>query len=164
MPFVDMYIPSADRMLVMSVCACVDVSSYRREASVRCSFCFEGQCESLGLENEPIQTLTLFCIHLTLAVGSQPSIKFNMEKSKKEELQSRRQFFKKAAKTALPILGAIALANVPLIGKASTNAMGCSSDGCSASCRTSCQTECRGHCRYACNTTCSGSCSSRAGR
>ena len=31
-----------------------------------------------------------------------------------EELQSRREFFKKAAKGALPILGAMVLANAPL--------------------------------------------------
>ena len=34
---------------------------------------------------------------------------------KKEELQSRREFFKKAAKGALPILGAILLSGAPQI-------------------------------------------------
>lgn len=35
-----------------------------------------------------------------------------MEKNKNnEELQSRREFFKKAAKSALPILGAVVLAS-----------------------------------------------------
>ena len=41
-----------------------------------------------------------------------------MENKKKDELQNRREFFKKAAKGALPILGAIVLANVPGILKA----------------------------------------------
>ena len=42
-----------------------------------------------------------------------------MEKNKKnEELQSRREFFKQAAKGALPVLGAILLANTPSILKA----------------------------------------------
>lgn len=36
-----------------------------------------------------------------------------MENKKKDELQNRREFFKKAAKGALPILGAIVLANMP---------------------------------------------------
>ena len=36
-----------------------------------------------------------------------------MENKKKDELQNRREFFKRAAKGALPILGAIVLANVP---------------------------------------------------
>lgn len=39
-----------------------------------------------------------------------------MKKNEKnEELQSRREFFKKAAKGALPILGAIVLANAPAV-------------------------------------------------
>ena len=42
-----------------------------------------------------------------------------MEKNEKnEELQNRREFFKKAAKSALPILGAIVLAGAPQILKA----------------------------------------------
>lgn len=73
------------------------------------------------------------------------------------KLQSRRQFFKNAAKTALPILGAIALMNVPFVSKAA--AMGCSDDGCSYTCSTSCQSECRGYCKYGCSTTCKGTCS-----
>ena len=41
-----------------------------------------------------------------------------MKKNEKnEELQSRREFFKKAAKGALPILGAIALAGAPGVVK-----------------------------------------------
>lgn len=80
-----------------------------------------------------------------------------------DNLQSRRSFFKNAAKAALPILGAIALAN-PVVSKAARAAsMGCD-DGCSYSCKTSCARECRGYCRYSCNTTCSGTCSSRSGR
>ena len=56
-----------------------------------------------------------------------------MEKRKKnEELQSRREFFKKAAKSALPILGAIVLAGAPLISKAE-QPMGCNY-GCSGAC------------------------------
>ena len=48
-----------------------------------------------------------------------------MEKENKNEgLQSRRDFFKKAAKNALPILGAIALIGTPKIVKAE-EVMGC---------------------------------------
>lgn len=36
-----------------------------------------------------------------------------MEKNKNEELQSRRDFFKKAAKGVLPILGAVVLSGAP---------------------------------------------------
>ena len=50
-----------------------------------------------------------------------------MEKNKKkEELQSRRQFFKRAAKGALPILGAALLTQLPFLSQAheSQNEMG----------------------------------------
>ena len=44
-----------------------------------------------------------------------------MKKNEKnEELQSRREFFKKAAKGALPILAAVALAGTPAIVNATT--------------------------------------------
>lgn len=77
-----------------------------------------------------------------------------------EELQSRRDFFKKTVKMALPIIGAIVLANTPDVLKASEKApMGCSDDGCSYTCNLSCQGDCSGSCRYGCSTTCKGTCS-----
>ncbi len=79
-----------------------------------------------------------------------------MKKVKKnEELQSRREFFKKAAKGALPILGAVVLAGAPGILNATENApMGCRY-GCSAVCSTSaCQGTCSGGCRYTCDHGC----------
>lgn len=83
---------------------------------------------------------------------------------KNEELQSRREFFKKAAKGALPILGAIVLANVSLIAKAE-QPMGCN-DGCTASCSRVCSgctsscysANCRSSCTGYCTTTCTGTC------
>lgn len=96
-----------------------------------------------------------------------------MENNKKnEELQSRREFFKKAAKGALPILGAIALSSMPLLTKAAEEPMGCNyycsggcSGGCSRSCSSSCQGSCRGGCSgacsYSCQNTCKGSCQGR---
>ena len=76
---------------------------------------------------------------------------------KDEQLQNRREFFKNAAKAALPILGGIVLMNLPLTAKAS-QVTGCD-DGCSYSCKTSCQNDCRGHCHYGCKNTWQGSCS-----
>lgn len=75
------------------------------------------------------------------------------EENKKEELQSRRDFFRKAAKTALPIIGAIALASTPIVSKATETAMGCT-NYCSQSCHFSCE----GACRNSCTNTCSGTC------
>lgn len=89
-----------------------------------------------------------------------------MKKNEKnEELQSRREFFKKAAKGALPILGAIVLANAPAAINAAEKApMGCTGTcygacyggckGCSTTCTGTCSNGCRG-----CSTTCTGGCS-----
>ena len=41
-----------------------------------------------------------------------------MNKGKNKEVQSRRDFFKKVAKGALPILGAVVLSSVPVLAKA----------------------------------------------
>ena len=91
------------------------------------------------------------------------------KKSKNEELQSRRQFFKRAAKGALPILGAIALSQMPILSQAheAQNEMGCNwscSGGCSGSCSSSCGYGCSGSCKGgcggckgACRSSCSGS-------
>lgn len=66
---------------------------------------------------------------------------------KNEELQSRREFFKKAAKGALPILGAIVLANVPGVSQA-TQTMGCD-----YTCNVSCA-NCTGTCSALCMNSC----------
>lgn len=75
------------------------------------------------------------------------------EKKNNEELQSRRDFFKRAAKSALPILGAIALTQLPFVAKS------IESNGCDYTCSISCQNDCYGSCRYECKTTCKGTCS-----
>lgn len=87
------------------------------------------------------------------------------EKNKKEELQSRRDFFKKAAKAALPIMGAIVLSHVPLLSQAadSEEAMGCDYDctyGCKGSCGRACSYDCTNSCRGYCSGGCKGSCQS----
>ncbi len=91
------------------------------------------------------------------------------EKGKKEELQSRRAFFKKVAKTTLPILGAIALTSVPLVSNAAPQyncgyscSMSCKGgcEGCSGTCRGGCQYACGGNCSGRCSGTCRSLCSS----
>lgn len=72
------------------------------------------------------------------------------QKKSNEELQSRREFFKKAAKAALPVVGAVVLASMPSDIFA-TNSTGC--NGCSGGC-----TSCTGTCMGSCSSTCSGSC------
>ena len=83
------------------------------------------------------------------------------EKMKKQELQSRRDFFKKAAKGVLPILGAVVLASSPLLSQAAEKApMGCDYscyNSCSGACTSSC-TGCGGGCGNTCYGTCKGDC------
>ena len=79
-----------------------------------------------------------------------------MKKKQKEEVQSRRDFFKKAAKAALPILGSAVLASNPIIAKATETPMGCSYS-CFYSCYQSCYQTCTG-CRFECHQTCLHSC------
>lgn len=81
------------------------------------------------------------------------------ENKKKEELQSRRGFFKSAAKKALPILAAVALANVPQIMKASEEAPSDCRYGCAYSCLYGCSGSCNNSCSGSCNISCVGTCS-----
>ncbi|MCH5310790.1 MAG: Cys-Xaa-Xaa-Xaa repeat radical SAM target protein [Prevotella sp.] len=82
-----------------------------------------------------------------------------MKKNKKnEELQSRREFFKKAAKGALPILGAIVLSSVPNVVNAMENAPNSGCRTCSGSCTTTCGGCCTKWCTGTCTVTCGGAC------
>ncbi|MDY5418293.1 MAG: Cys-Xaa-Xaa-Xaa repeat radical SAM target protein [Sodaliphilus sp.] len=87
-------------------------------------------------------------------------------KKNNEELQSRRQFFKQAAKGALPIIAATVLASAPAIVKAAEISrndcdFGCLY-GCSGTCMSTCSGSCKGacenSCRYGCYNTCRGDC------
>ena len=79
------------------------------------------------------------------------------KKMNNEELQSRREFFKKAARKTLPIIGAVALMNSPALARAvNFNSTGCNT-GCSGGCRTLCEEGCS----HDCNNTCKGSCDTR---
>lgn len=72
-----------------------------------------------------------------------------------DEIQSRREFFKNAAKKALPILGVAFLGSLPL-----NNVMGAKlqPSGCEYSCSGSCSGGCSG-----CSGSCSGGCSGCSG-
>lgn len=74
-----------------------------------------------------------------------------------EELQTRREFFKKAAKGVLPIIAGIALSTMPqVINATSKIAMGCEI-GCHGGCYRTCDKGCLG-CTGGCNTNCAVSC------
>lgn len=75
-----------------------------------------------------------------------------MKVNQNEELQSRREFFKSAAKAALPVIGAIVLANVPEV----VHAAGIT--GCGGSCRSYCTAQCQTTCKGLCDGGCGGGC------
>lgn len=74
-----------------------------------------------------------------------------MDKNKNEELQSRREFFKSAAKAALPVLGAVVLGSLPINVQATET-------GCNFGCTSSCYGSCSGKCNIGCSGGCAGSC------
>ena len=90
------------------------------------------------------------------------NISFIMHNNKKnEELQSRREFFKRAAKGALPILGAMLLANIPNVMEAESPKMGCGSScrgSCLGACYGGCNISCQGGCKNGCGGTCHNGC------
>ena len=92
------------------------------------------------------------------------------EKNKREEIQSRREFFKKAAKAALPVVGAAILSSVPFMNaEASTGCKGCyrtCTGSCVDSCLAYCAKTCNGcgsTCYKGCAVGCSGGCSGESG-
>lgn len=77
-----------------------------------------------------------------------------VKNEKNEELQSRREFFKKAAKGALPILGAVVLVSAPGLANAAESAV---EMGCSTNCNVRCS-GCGTACFKGCSNGCSGGC------
>lgn len=76
-----------------------------------------------------------------------------------KELQSRREFFKSTAKKVLPIVGAIAISQIPLPSQAHEgNVQKDCSSGCSGGCYTGCYYSCQGTCEGGCQNSCDGSC------
>ena len=89
------------------------------------------------------------------------------KKNSNEELQSRREFFKKAAKAALPVVGAVVLSSLPIVK--SEAATGCESYCasscyffCEGGCTNTCKQSCYGGCENTCHGTCSGGCATQA--
>lgn len=95
----------------------------------------------------------------------------------KKELQTRREFFKKAAKGALPIVAVVTLTgcetfltsfgnHLSSYGSGGGGSYGGGSDGggynessgCGYACSNSCSGGCDGTCRWGCETTCKDSC------
>ena len=78
-----------------------------------------------------------------------------MENNKNNETQNRREFFKEAAKKALPLF-AVALIG-PSILSSCKKVTDCGSS-CSGSCKSSCRGDCYSTCSGSCDDSCSGTC------
>lgn len=76
------------------------------------------------------------------------------KKNQNEELQSRREFFKKAAKGALPILGILTFGPTILSSCEKDDDEG--SDSCKKGCSGSCSESCSGNCYGGCTDQCHG--------
>jgi CXXX repeat radical SAM target protein len=71
------------------------------------------------------------------------------------KLQTRREFFKSAAKATLPVLGAVLLSQVAVAPALAATQC----DGCSGACVSTCEGRCMGACEGTCTGSCTGSCS-----
>lgn len=79
-------------------------------------------------------------------------------KNPNEELQSRREFFKKAAKAALPVVGAVVLSSIPVEKALASTSCETNCDyvcsRCGAGCSNSCVGGCTGSCKNSCMQYC----------
>lgn len=80
-----------------------------------------------------------------------------------EKLLSRREFFKKAAKGVLPILGLVVLGTSALTScskeeEPDSKNQSSSCNGCSGSCETGCSGDCDKGCSGNCGFNCTGQC------
>lgn len=78
------------------------------------------------------------------------------EENKKEEIQNRREFLKKTAKSALPILG-ISLFGPAILESCSKDKDNDSGSGSGGGCN-GCSGGCSGSCSGSCDDSCSGNC------
>ena len=80
-----------------------------------------------------------------------------MENKKNEELQSRREFFKKAAKAALPVVGAVVLGSLPIVDVEAQSCKDCN-NSCVWRCYQGCRADCKGLCTNSCDASCQHHC------
>lgn len=95
-------------------------------------------------------------------------------KKNNDEIISRRNFFKKAAGTVLPVIAITVLPNVltsceidepeieiPSTSKGCSQCKGGCGGGCTSTCGVACGQKCKGSCGGQCSTTCTTTCSYR---
>ena len=76
-----------------------------------------------------------------------------------KEITTRREFFKKAAKATLPVLGIAVISSIPnAVHAAETGCFFGCSDTCEAHCADSCYDGCRNTCKDGCKGNCTDGC------
>lgn len=150
----------------MATVCCITQWYNTKRGLLRCSTYCLGNAKALnrGTSNKYRLPRFFMCSFLnifikTLALGgwrANKNLRFMSNSKKNEELQSRREFFKKAAKAALPVVGAAILASVPFVK--SEAATGCFEGGCIIYCKGSCSDGCQGGCSDSCYGSCTGTC------
>ena len=128
----------------------------------RCSFRQLGRCQSLYTVERVTGLAPRFCLYISTSfnychIGAYGCffIRLIMKKNEKnDELQSRREFFKKAAKGVLPILGLCILPS-----SASAMLHNVTKEMSPKDCNNNCSYNCTYGCRTSCNISCSGGCS-----
>ena len=75
-------------------------------------------------------------------------------------LYSRREFFKKATKGILPIIGGLTILSNPFVAKATTSTY---CNGCLSTCMGTCRFTCLGQCARGCDFSCVNNCYSCTG-
>lgn len=151
----------------------------------RCLFNRFGQCEGLYEWNSNVESST-FCfycrLHIIILLTTESGtiglfyFPLGMDKNmNNEELQTRRQFFKKSARSILPIIGFMAFGPISLsscgggddiIDPSCSGCTNTCSSKCSSNCGNSCEDSCVGasvstpcsSCASSCSGTCNTSC------
>ncbi|WP_308267059.1 hypothetical protein [Prevotella sp.] len=104
------------------------------------------------------ETLAMVVVKVPLDNKSNHLYFITMANKKNEEVQSRRDFFKKAGKGILPILGMMVLSSIPTIVNATEKTPSGCNTNCQIGCAYNCHVFCEGSCKDTCKTTCTGSC------
>ena len=144
--------------------ACRAVSHLQNENSCQFYHVFIFNDTVNCIDTLVFDTELCICTFATNYTGSIPTsqmgnnlAKQTMENNKNNEAQNRREFFKEAAKKALPILGiAVMSITVPSLIQSCQKENICTdcSGGCKTGCSGSCKNTCSGQCYRTCGATC----------
>ena len=156
------------RLSLFNVCVFHNTLHKQWSFTISVILIYHGSPDPTGRNKDKFGRLRSVCHSIMLSFEPRTQTKLTkMENGENKDLQGRREFFKEAAKKALPILGTVALLGNPVIAKAveeplMERPMGCTrqdcTSGCIQSCYRTCSGSCKGDCTGRCTNTCKGSC------